>query len=244
MWWSAWSSVFIATLLFDTARASELEAHAPGELLLTEPALPAPRGELELQTTLGFSRDSPAAAWLAPFAMELEYGLTERVQVAMGAEWLLVHDAVEELRDGLGEVSLSVLYNTALASDAGFAWSWSAEMAYVRPASTEEDAATELELLAVTAKDYGAVRLHFNAGAQVASDELAWLVNTGALFGRGPLVPSIELSAVHGDADALSALPALHWAATDELEVTLGAVLRLSGATEDVMFLGAFRMEF
>lgn len=52
------------------------------------------------------------------------------------------------------------------------------------------------------------------------------------------------LLAVQGDEDALSALLALRWAATDELEVILGAALCLSAANSDVMFLGAFRREF
>ena len=199
------------------------------ELFVGEAVYPQDALELQVTGDLGGSRtgDRPGAS----AGLEIEFGITDRLQISAEAAFEWVSTPMERLV-GLGNPSLEVMYNPLSNRDRGRALSAGLRLSFPAASRAGEDA-WSTEAFAVAYQVLGPV--HTNLTASVALElptgagaerEVSLAGALGLFLPIGRWVPVLELGAASGDRSPAAVLSAgTLWHPVDDLE--LGAAVQI-----------------
>jgi len=187
-----------------------------------------PQDALELQVTaaLGGSRAAGATGALA--GLEVELGLTDRLQIAAEVPFAWTSTSTER-RVGVGNASLGAMYNPLSDRALGLAVSAGLELAFPAPSRVGADA-WSVEAFAVAYKVLGRVHLNLKGGVELElpdgeAREFSPASALGVFAPIGRWVPLLELRAEpRADPAAVVSAGAL-WHPAGELE--LGAAVQI-----------------
>jgi hypothetical protein len=192
------------TLRTRAARAEELEAEngmveeVVQELFLGEAVYPQEQWELQATAAGGWVHETARDGLEA--ALELELGLTDRLQLAVEAPLAyrrdrFGHDA------GLGNVALALMYNVANSRNDGLAMSLGLEAAAPSATDGVGEEAVLLEPFAIGYLALESLALNASLSVEIAvapeggETEVGGELTLAALLPRGDLAPTFEVGA-------------------------------------------------
>jgi hypothetical protein len=243
----------LITVLCTTSASAEDDSHTDAsalpqtvhELFLTESVFPNERGEYQPTVAADYQRHSHDS-WNTLFNVGLEYGITDRLQVAVSMPWVSIHED-DNSGNGAGDLSAELFYNL-IPPTAAVSLSLAAELTL--PTGNEDrgfgEGEQELELTMIMAGRAAAVQWQINLGGEWAEDE-SELVYSLAVLPMRPhwmLVPTLELSGAGTDEDReLYVTPGLHWRPADNAGLGFGVPISL-GDTEHLRLMMYYTLEF
>lgn len=219
-----------------SAAASDKVDAVIEELLLGRIVYPQDALELQVTSELGGARASDAT--LATAELEVELGLTDRLQLAVEVP-LAWRATGMERRAGLGNAAAGIMYNPL--SDRARGRALSAGLELVFPALS--DAGTDAwgaEAFAVAYEVLGPVHLNLTLGVELerstadgrAEREITLAGSLGALVPIGRWVPVLELRAGGEEGPAWAASAGALWHPIADLE--LGAAVQAGLAPRSI----------
>lgn len=208
------------------------------ELFLGEAVYP--QDALELQVTGGLAGARASGATAAAAELELELGLTDRLQLA--AEVPLVwRSAPAERQVGAGNPELELLYNPLSDRARGLAVSVGVGVMFPALSPAGEDA-WGAEAFAVAYKVLGGIHVNLAVAAELElpteeedeedEREVALAATLGVFAPIGRWVPVVELRAASGEAPVTVLSAGVLWHPAGEVEV--GAALQLGLDTRSI----------
>jgi hypothetical protein len=244
----------LITVLCATNASAEDDSHtdasalpqAVHELFLTESVFPNERGEYQPSVGADYQRHSHDA-WSTLLNVGLEYGITDRFQVAVSMPWVSIHGD-DDSGNGAGDLSAELFYNL-IPPTAAFALSLAAELTL--PTGNEDrgfgEGEQQFELTMIMAGRAAAVQWQINLGGEWAEDE-SELFYSLAVLPMQPhwvLVPTLELSGARTDDDReLYVTPGLHWRPADNAGLGLGVPIGVIDDTERLRLMMYYTLEF
>lgn len=216
---------------------------------MTDSVFPNEQGELQPTVAADWQRH-PLDSWNALLSVEIEYGITDRLQVSAGIPWATVHDADEGDRSGAGDFSAEVLYNL-IPVTRPLALSLAAEVTLPTGDESRDlgEGEEALEVTMILAGAAGDFQWHLNIGSEWTQEETALLYSVAVL--RAPtwrwsnVVPTLELSGESAEGvHQLHWTPGLHWNPSENSGLGLGIPLGLSHAPERARVMAYYTIEF
>lgn len=183
------------------------------ELFEAETAYPQEAGTLQLTMDARFG-DAGTARLLA------EYGITDRLQVALASPYLQLEKGGEE------SMTAGVLYNLVNGPDLAASVSLEAEI----PTGGAESAVA-WEPALIVARRVGMAQLHGSVAGSLSSDRTELSPGLGLMLDAGRITPTLELTATLADGEApdVGLTPGIFVHLSRHLEVGIGAPVSLHG---------------
>jgi hypothetical protein len=201
------------------------------QLFLGETVYPQERFELQASTGIEWKRAGRHVDFAIP--VELEFGVTDRFQLAVEAPVLFVRRDAGVIA-GVGSVEASAFYNVISRRSLGL--SFSAGLGIGSPASARELGSSSFAIRPVIVgyKELGPVHLNVSTEAAIAlpssteAAEVGVEVALGVFVALGSLIPTLELAGEFEDESELSLAPGLLWHPCCELELGLAVPIGLT----------------
>lgn len=229
---------FLSLFFFARAAADESEDRpAVEELFLGEIAFT--QAAMELQVTASARLDVGAGENLLAYPFEVEFGITDRLQLAAGAlpETLLDSDGNST---SLSTVSVEVLYGFLREGPALLTVSAGVEGTVPVDPPAPLDRGYAIEPFACAYRPFGLVHANLTLGAELEFEDepeeseglsVTPEVAVGFLFPIGSIVPTVELLAELGDAVVLQGALGTIWRVRPEFQVGLAGHIQRSEAS-------------
>jgi hypothetical protein len=216
------------------------------ELFLTESVFPNEQGEYQPFVAVDYQRHA-RDSWSTLLTLGLEYGITDRLQIATSIPWVAIR-AERESGAGAGDLSAELFYNLISASEP-LALSFAAGITL--PTGNEDrgfgEGEEELELTMIMAGRVADVQWQFNLGGEWTDDEsdLVYSIAVLPLRSSSTIVPTLELSGAETDEGSeLYATPGLHWRPAGNAGLGFGVPVGLSSDAEHLRVMMYYTIEF
>jgi hypothetical protein len=217
------------------------------EFFLTEAVFSNERGEYQPYIAADYRRHS-ADLWHTRLNVGLEYGVTDRLQVAVSIPWVAVHDADDGGGSGAGDLSAEIFYNV-IPTTASIALSVAAGLVLPtgdanRGFGEDEE---ELELTMIMAGRAASVQWQFNLGGEWTEEqgELVYGLAMLPMQWQWTIVPTFELSGAGTDEDReLYATPGLHWRPAENAGLGFGLPVGLNSGAQRLRVMMYYTVEF
>jgi hypothetical protein len=200
------------------------------ELFIGQTVYSQEQFELQVTSGLSFAHNETLDTFELPLA--LEFGITDRLQIELEGFGAFILAPAQRL-SGIGNPSLSLLYNIVNSAEKGFALSTSVEGTL--PALTDgvgEDAfSSELSLIGY--QEISSLAINLQLSVEVAREQqeniLGATLSVGIFGALGHFRPTAELSAsLDTEQGSLTVAPGLLYRA-GELEFGVGAPIDIMG---------------
>lgn len=216
------------------------------ELFLTESVFPNERGEYQPSVAADYQRHSHDLLSTL-LNVGLEYGITDRLQVAVSMPWVSIHED-DDSRNGAGDLSTELFYNL-ISATAAVSLSVAAELTL--PTGNEDrgfgKGEQQLELTMIMAGRAAAMQWQMNLGGEWAKDEseLVYSLAVLPMLPHWMLVPTLELSGAGTDEDReLYVTPGLHSRPADNAGLGFGVPIGVTEDTENLRLMMYYTLEF
>lgn len=226
---SAIQSIAILLLAGGICQAEEAES-AIEELFLNEVAYTQERGEYQL--TLGVDFFEEDAFERSELSMELEFGLTDRLQVSIGAPYSLHDDAPGSTRE-FTEVEIGAALRLIETGSQVLSFSVEAGIP-TGDAEPGEDSDTEWEPSLTYGAALSGIELHAGLGAEIEDGDTEFNYYA-ALVVPGNTISTIIESSVDDDTSYI--VPGLQLAFDDDRVVGMGVPIGVGRSADDWGFV-------
>jgi hypothetical protein len=189
------------------------------DFFLSEAVRSEDRNEMQITLAAFASRRNGSAADGSSVALDLEYGITNRLQLALELPYGIRASETSELPPRWSAMSVGVLYQF-IRSDRPFALSAGATAGV--PLNTQGDASFDPLLL--MAKTFGVTQVHFSVEPEIGAEESSLAYNLAAVRPwPHHLYPTLEFNGRrNGGVNSFYGTPGLYRRLPHRLEVGLG----------------------
>ncbi|WP_347159418.1 hypothetical protein [Pontibacter chitinilyticus] len=152
----------------------------------------------DVQATVSYFRTENSLQVGNALSMNLEYGLTDWLQVAAGLENELFKS--EGNKYTLRRLELGTMFRLFHSPRQAVALSLEVELPLNKPYIASDDVEANKVSYApalIYARQFGQTQLHLSGGAELEAKEVNWFYNAAAVYGTGRWHPVLEVTGTH-----------------------------------------------
>jgi hypothetical protein len=216
------------------------------EFFLIEDAFMASSGEIEGRSILQATRLRDSDEWDFIGLLAAERGFGERVAIGAALPWKRVHTEAGP-HSGIGDVSVELLYDV-FGRGRQTAFLIACEL--ILPTGDESaglgEESVSGELKVVLARNFGALQLHVNLGAEFSEEEESFIFGASLLHQRdGRLVPTLEFAGeARRDETELYIAPGAHWRLSDAMHIGAAVPIGITNAADRLAIMAMLNVDF